>query len=349
MEDIEKIEKLSRKLIKIMKTCDYEKALKRVNKPLKDYPNATYFIQIKSIALYELGKYEELLKFHEGYSKDIYENINLVYAKLNALNKLGYIKEEISFINESLNYFPGNFSLVNRNYDILPKFQDVEDIKFLKELLKVNPNNTDIYYNLGCISNNYGKFLKDNSKYEDAMSYFNKIIELYDNDDLYDEIPSGCYINKAETYMNLKKYDDALKTLDLIDNNDMNTEIKFRTKAIIYRKMKDYDNALKFIDKAIEEDKDNDSYLIEIKGTIYLCMKEYDTAINYFNQIIDDEYTDSTMYYKAFALKEKGEYLKSLKYLKKFKKSEYMIKRGWVDYQYEKAQKLIKEINSLNK
>jgi tetratricopeptide (TPR) repeat protein len=346
---MKKIEKLARKLFNVVRTGDYEKTLKKVNKLLREYPDVMYFIRIKSIVLCELEKYGELLKFHDDYSKDIYEDINIVYNNWEALEKLGYVKEETAFINESLNYFPDNFNLINENTDILYEFQDVEDVKFLKELLKVNPNNEEVYMQLGCISNNYGKFLKDLSKYEDAINYFDKAIELYDNNNLYDEIPSGIYIDKAESYVHLKKYDNAIKTLDLIEDNNMNTEIKFREKVIIYRRLKDYDNALKFINKAIEKDRDNDPYLIEIKGTIYLCMKEYDTAINYFNQVITDRDTDSLSYYKALALKEKGEYSKSLEYLKRIKESEYLIKKGWIDYQYEKTQKLIKEIDSLNK
>ncbi|MDR3223464.1 MAG: hypothetical protein LBT66_07040 [Methanobrevibacter sp.] len=340
-----KIKKKIKRLDKIIASHNYKKTLNEVDKLLKDYPNNLDLIKIKSIVLMEVGKYEELLKFHDSYSEDIYTDIDIVHVKMVVLEELKDIKEIAIFANKSLIYYPDNYYLVNTNIDTLNDFQmDIDDMNFLKDLLKINPNNVDAYINLGYVSNNLGRFFDDSSMYQDAVNYFDKAIEITK---LNDDNPSHIYLDKGESLIKFKKYDEALKTFDLIDDEDHNADMKFREKAIIYRKLGDYDMALKYIDKAIEKDSFNhDYYLMEIKGTIYLCMGDYDLAIECFNQARDNN--RSSYYYKAFALKEKGEYLESLNYLNMIEESEYLIKKGWRDYNYERTQKLIKEINELN-
>ncbi|MDR3290962.1 MAG: tetratricopeptide repeat protein [Methanobrevibacter sp.] len=343
-----KLKKEIRILNSILLSDDDEKSLNVVNKLLKDYPNNLYFIKIKSIALTKLKKYKELLKLHDNYSEEIYKDKDIVHAKIEALDQLNDIKQEAIFVNKSLVYYPDDFYVVNMNDSVIEHFQsDIEDLNFLKDLLKFNPNNIEIYMTIGRILNNLGRSLDDSSRYQDAINYFDKAIELCKLNPNYGNNPSYIYLDKGESLSLLKKYDEAIKTLDLIDDEDSNAEMKFRKKAIIYRKLGDYDAALKYVDKAIEEGPGDlffDYYLIEIKGTIYLCMKEYDLAIDCFNQ--DRDNNQSSYYYKALALKEKGKYLESLNCLNMIKESEYLIKQGWIDYDYQRAQKLIKEINS---
>ncbi|MDR3290961.1 MAG: tetratricopeptide repeat protein [Methanobrevibacter sp.] len=340
-----KLKKEIKRLNTILRSKDDKKILAVVNKLLKDYPNILYFVRIKSIALTKLEKYKELLKLHDKYSEEIYMDIDIVHTKLYALEDLKDIKKQAIFVNKSLIYYPEDFHLVTKNDNILNHFQSTtEDIEFLKDLLKVNPNNIEIYMHLGYASAKLARSLDDFSKQEDAINYFDKAIELCKLDPNHDNNPSHIYIDKGESLASFERYDEAIKTFDLIDDEDINADIKFREKSIVYREIGDYDLALKYIDKAIEID--NDSYLMELKGRIYLCMKDYDLAIKCFNQSADDD-DRAANYYKAFALKEKGEYVESINCLNMIKKNEN-IKKGWADYEYERAQKLIKEIN-LNK
>ncbi|MDR3290907.1 MAG: tetratricopeptide repeat protein [Methanobrevibacter sp.] len=340
-----KIKKKIKRLDNIIASCDDKKILNEVDKLLKDYPNNLYLIKVKSISLFRLEKYEELLKFHDSYLEDIYTDSDIVHTKMDALNALNDIKEMAIFVNKSLIYHLDDYYLIETNIDILNDFQsDADDMKFLKGLLKVNPNNRDAYLNLAYISNNFARYFDDPSMYQDAVNYFDKAIEL---SKLINYTQSHIYISKGQSLIKLKKYDEALKTIDLIDDGKHNVVVKFREKAIIHRELGDYETALKYVDKAIENDSfPLDNSLMEIKGTIYLCMKDYDLAIEYFNQAIDKH--RHSYYYKAVALKEKGEYLESLNCLNMIEENEYLIKQGWINYQYEKAQKLIKEINDLN-
>ncbi|MDR3290960.1 MAG: hypothetical protein LBT10_02320 [Methanobrevibacter sp.] len=340
-----KLKKEIKRLNSILASNDNEKALNAVNKLLKDYPHNSYLVKMKSLILSKLEKYEELLKLYDNYSEDIYKNINLVHSELDALKKLEDIKGEAIFLNKSLIYHPDDFHLLNENENIFSNFQSTNnDLEFLKELLKVNPDNIEIYMNLAHVSTNLGLYFDDPSKHQDAIKYFDKAIELCKSDSNYGNDPSYIYITKGESLAMSKNYDEAIKTLDLIGDKDDNADVKFREKSIIYRKLGDYDNALKYIDKAIEID--SEPYLMETKGIIYLCMKDYDLAMEYFNHAIDNGW--KSYYYKALVLKEKGEYSESISYLNKIKENEYLAKKGWVDHEYERAQKLIKEINLNN-
>jgi tetratricopeptide (TPR) repeat protein len=289
----------------------------------------------------KINNLKRSVKLSNNDSKDIYKDINLVYDKWKLLMESWSDEEEASFINEALIYYPNDIDLIDRNRDLLIEFQrDSEE--FLRGLLKVNPNNSEAYVYLGRNLSHQAYISKDESKFQEAIACLDKAIEVF-NVEVYEDNLTCIYIDKGNTLLKFKKYDDAIKAFDLIDDDHYNADIKFREKAIIYRDLKKYDLALYYINKSIKMGI-VDSYLMEIKGSIYVYMKEYDIAIKYLNQVNDRK---DAIYYKAVALKEKGEYSKSLECLNKIEENKYFIKNGWIDHLYEKAQKLIKEINNI--
>ncbi|KZX15084.1 tetratricopeptide repeat protein [Methanobrevibacter curvatus] len=339
----EKIEKTIKRLNKLIKAGNSAKALKTGNKFLKKYPDNLDFVLIKSKILFNLEKYEELYEFLNRYDEDIYENLELVKLKTKLLQHFQLMDEIVKFVNKSLIYYPDDLELRNINIDTVGNYVEIEDEALLQEIVKVNPNNSEGYISLAYVYINYGR--EDCSKYDQAIGYFDRAIELQKSDPYYDNEPTWLYIDKGDALIESKKYQEAISTFDLIPDEDINAEIKIRQKAIIYRKIGDYDKALKLIDLAIEKDEDDDSYLKEIKGTIYLCMEDYDSAIEYFNQSSAKGWDAS--YYIALALKGKKEYDKAIEFLNKIKHNEYLLKNGKTDFEYEKAQKLIKTINDL--
>ncbi|KZX11260.1 tetratricopeptide repeat protein [Methanobrevibacter filiformis] len=341
----EKIEKTTKRLNKLINAGNFVKALKTTNKFLKRYPDNMDFILIKSKILFNLENYEELFEFLNSYDESIYKNIWLVRLKIYVLKHFQLIEDIAKFVNKSLIYHPDDIILMNLNMDFVGQCAEIEDEPFLQEIVKVNPNNSDAYISLAYVYSGYGE--EDYSKYDQAINYFDKAIELQKSDSYHDDEPTEIYIDKGQTLIKAKKYQEALSTFDLIPDDDVNAEIKFREKAIIYREIGEYDKALKFINLVIRKDED-DFYLKEIKGTIYLCMGDYNTAIEYFNQGLGlEEPWETTYYYMALALKGKEEYTKAIEFLKKIKPNDYLLEKGKADYQYERAQKLIKTINNL--
>ncbi|MDR2623806.1 MAG: hypothetical protein LBC39_04435 [Methanobrevibacter sp.] len=349
-----KLKKEIKRINRIRKIGDDEKTLRIINKFLKEHPNNKELINQKLISLNNLGRFKELEKYKEDLIllkdlSDDYKNVDLIISRSYNLEELGHVKQATSLINKSLNYHPEDTDLINANMDLLENFQDNEDEYFLRDLISVNPNNSEAYNVLGRILA-YKSESDEDPKFQEAMDCFDKSVEY--TPEVYAGNETCVYIDKSNVLLDFKKYDDAIKTLDLIPDEHINSNIKYRQKAIIYNDLKKYDLALEYIDKAIDIEKDNvDPYLFEIKGKIYLCVKDYDEAIKWFDKALYEvdifSIRDSTIIYKAIALKEKGKFEESLSLLNEIEENMVMVARGFTDKNYEKAQNIIKEINNL--
>ena len=84
------------------------------------------------------------------------------------------------------------------------KFEEAENV--LKKAMKADPNHGDLLYNFALLYFALRKF-------DYALAYINKAIKLSIDNDVYKLLKSDIYINKCN-------YDEALKILKALKNND---------------------------------------------------------------------------------------------------------------------------------
>jgi len=204
-------------------------------------------------------------------NKDLTSILELIKAKdfEEAEKKLNHLKE--IFIN--------NFFLENLHGSIYTYREEYEKAKEkFKEVIKLQPNFVDGYYNLANI------FLKLNNLQE-AINFFIKTLDLDKN--FY-----NAYFNLGICYEKLGQIDNSVKNYSLyIQNvpNDLNAYINL---GIIFFNQKEFNKAKEFFNHALTLDlaSVNANFYI---GLIFLQEKKNLIAIDFFRKVI---YFDKSFY-----------------------------------------------------
>lgn len=187
-------------------------------------PKNTYFWNLKSKALLELGKYEEVLDCLSRLEKrDLKEIAHQLAEKIND--------------QDSENYYAWN----NNIGSALFKMKEyTEALHYYNKAIELKPEEPKLWNNKGSALNKLGN-------YKEAISCYEKAIVL---DPLY----ASAWNNKGLVLIHLGSYDMALKCFEQSINLNPGYAKAWYDKGLILMTKNEFQNAIDSFDKAIEID-----------------------------------------------------------------------------------------------
>ena len=154
--------------------------------------------------------------------------------------------------------------------------------------------NKDITYQYQKICFHKGVQLFNDEFYNDAIFYFNKSINVGDQNQLLYQ----SYYWKGEAYYNLNMFDDALSSYSKIKKSASPLYGKsVYSQAYCYLKKQSFSDAIKFFKKSIQFNKEQSiTYDIYVRmGDSYFAINKYELSVDYYNKAmnisgIEDDY-----------------------------------------------------------
>ena len=178
---------------------------------------------------------------------EIVKNIALIYVQK------GEVDLAISAIKEAREVNPEDVNLLLSEADLYIKLGDKLKFKeLMQEAITKDPNNAILYYNLGVINVDQGKF-------EDAMTYYKKALEL---DNSY-----------APTYLNivgliLEGESGLVEKMNaIVTSNKRSDQVKYDSLELERENL--YNDCLPYLEKLIEIDPKNIEALKTAKNIYY--------------------------------------------------------------------------------
>ena len=281
----------------------YNDSLKIYNNILEKFPKENNIIiyRGKALCLAYINKINEALKFTEN-------EIKTNFSEKEMLN----IKSEIYFINKDYNNSLNNINKclkINENdedslrtkirtlyYMNRDKNDLLNTINKLKQINKFNPN---VFYYLGRISQDEGKYNEAINLYLKSLeNKFENIVEIYENlgvcyqinkeykEALFYYEKYSIYIPKSEMYFNmglcsieLKLFKKANEYFTMSNSLEANNKEALNYKGICYVNLNNEKKAERNFLKCIEIDNNfHKAYLNIIK--LYISKRKYDNAEN---------------------------------------------------------------------
>ena len=285
---------------------NFEKALSYFEQALKIKDQLPLALEGKCICLYELNKKEE---------------VNQIIDELNKDNKKQENNDEIKYL------IKGNLAKDKNNFD--------EAINCYDKCLEKNKNSYEAYYNKAlceiALNNNEnalnnlnealnikklfpqaldakGCLFYADKKYNEALECYNQLIEKYNSNDDY-------HYKKALILIELKDYDEAIKSLDKVLKLNQDHIKAMILKGNCYDFLSLNQEALETYEQIILKDKDSE-LAHQLKGQNLLKQKEYEKALNEFDIVINlNQKNLDAFFFKAICvnkLKRKDEYIKNI-------------------------------------
>jgi len=286
---------------------DYDNAIKILERLLKVNPS-NFFGNLYLGKIYETIEnnkkaaeyYEKALKERE--EDEVLMNLDRVYDKLgerlksiDILEKFLSLNPDFPKVRERLgllyvgenNYekalehfeilvkqFPDNFDLnLKASFIAIEgKFYDKAEV-FLKNVLNKEPENQKALYF-------YGLLYKDQKKWKEAITYFEKIKD--------NEYLKSAKLYIAVCYEKLKEKDKAKDILLDLWNKDPDDEVGYFL-ALYYKSSKEYNEALKIIDKIQPSTKEIFQRLVYLRAEILIKMGQFNNGIDLVKEILEKE------------------------------------------------------------
>lgn len=230
----------------------------------------------------ELYNYEKWLNFLDTVKFDYPTRLD--DAQINLLNKNYY--ETIIICNEILQKHKNNLKALEIKAEALFLLQNYDDaLKVYENILKLQPQNYEIYNKLAQIYMKTGNFKKAYFSLEKSLN-----INEFQANNIY--LLSFCQYQ-------LKQYEKALQTIKIYNNYIFSKETIY-LEAQIYIETGEYLEALKTINKI--QSPVSEEYFF-IKGLIFYKLKNFNEAFYHFSQSLDLNYQNvQAKYYKANCL-----------------------------------------------
>ncbi|MCX8059234.1 MAG: tetratricopeptide repeat protein [Spirochaetes bacterium] len=223
---------------------------------------------------------------------------------------------------------------------------------YLRKLIKRDPDNPiNHYYLAECLWN-----MKN---YNEAKSEYNYLFRY--NLETYGISEAQVRFKLADIYLNKNQFDEALKELLLIYNNNPDDLYTCLEIADIFKNKQKWDHALKFYQKALKIDKDNAKAIFST-GEILIEKKQYSIAKKYLQAALKlAPNSPDAQYFYGISCKETSDIRNAIIYLSKVTSVERFalnanFNLGLIyfenkDYQnavkyFEEALKWIKDFNS---
>ena len=314
---------------------NYNNAIELYNEIIPKFPYDDNIFYKKGICLENMEEYQEALKnFEQGL--DINKsNIDCLYHK-------GYCCDILNNKKEALKCYDDIIKSKEKNIDnkikedclILKSKILIDDEKYddalqgLNEALRLNPDNSYIYFYKGFINNkkgehqealnNYLKSIEINNKdkiiyynlglayleisdFEKSLNYLNKSYEL-------DNTFYQALIKSGEVLLKSKEYDKSIEIFDKILNNEKekNNELALLRKGDALFMKNNFKEALELYENVLKLNENNEEALIGA-GICERKLFKLDEAINYYDRVLKiNNNNENVLYNKAIALSLKG-------------------------------------------
>ena len=240
----------------------------------------------------------------------------IFYNKAGFLHEIGESEKALMDINRAIELKPKSIIYLDLRFRIHYNLNEIE--KTIADLLRIVELDTDLSAAKNGINNNLGFIYREIEKYDKALEYFTKDINLRPYQDL-------AYTNRALLYAyNLNENEKALidfnKAIELnpVANN-------FYLRGYFYSEIGEYNNALLDYNKAIELDPDDMDK--SEKAGVLLELGKTDEALKVYNDITIfykkdlDKYREGLIFnYKHISnvyFKYISDYSKALEYTNK--------------------------------
>lgn len=200
-------------------------------------------------------------------------------------------------------YYANSLLLLNENEEAI---RILDDIYMDKNLSIVISNNKKIHILKG-------DALLNMKKYEEALEEYNKALNILNQEELNYDV----YKKLALIYQRQGLYDEAIKLLDVIleeNKNDIDT-ISLIAKS--YSGIKDFDNSIEYYQLAISLDELNSDHYINLYN-VFLNNNDNQAAQEVFDSFVNLEGGDDFFFYLGKVYQSKKDSEKAILYYEKY-------------------------------
>jgi superkiller protein 3 len=283
------------------------------------------------------GKYQKAIEFFKKVliinpeHKDSKDKIKLLIKKLkkkNYLNEKYYCIIDGYLINNKIVNLRKKFGYKSY-YKLGIYYKNIllydKAIKAFKNVLKIKPNHTPTYYELGNIYDeieNYYEYAND--YYNGNLFNINTLIYNNDCEEVYPKLTLSIKLNKADLYYKLtgaikdpKYYHQVIELCNRAINIEPDFTDPYFWIGWIYEKLKDYKNAEYFYKKAMYAD-ENHSHVYNRLGNIYMKQLNFKEALKIYKESLIDNPENIQAYLRVgFIYNKILQYDKAIEILKK--------------------------------
>lgn len=268
---------------------EFEKAVQSYTKAIKVNSNDAESRNNRGCALSKLGKFDDAIAdFTWGIDKNVEDNTKFYFH-----------------FNRALVYLEsGNMINVQKDLDAAVKI-DYKKVDRLKESMELalitkrnNKDKTDINIQEAIKYHDRGIELLRGKKYGEAITQFNKAIEL---DPKYAE----AYYSRAISYLVLKKprsaLEDVNKTIELLESHGSPKAIYYIFRATCLERLELYDQALNDLNQATQIDPES-SMAYSHRADIYTEFGKFEKALTDYSKAIHLEPSNYSHYFSRGVL-----------------------------------------------
>ena len=291
----------------------------------------------KANNLHTMGKLEEAKKVLDLVLSKNPKNIDALHS----LGVIAYNKREMEtaskFFQEIIEISPNQVSYNYLGIILRATGNLSQAIVNFNLALKINPNYSEAYFNLGnsyreCSElnlalNNYDKAIALNNNFHEAfnnkgdtlekLSHFADAIQCYDEAISLNPFFAAAYCNRGNAYFKLNKIHESISDYKKAISIDPNLYIAYSNLGNSQRILKEYGNAIINCDTGIKLNPNfADAYLH--KANILCEQRKFDEAIFYYDQAIEKNPESRDAYCnRGIVLQLTGRYVDALNSVKK--------------------------------
>lgn len=237
IKELSKIKDIDDRLLGFFSISDYfdKTQIDEIKDKISEWGNSLEWEHLKERADY-------CMENNEPKKALIFYKQALVHEKNpELLNNLAVALMQTYNFNEAVNFLEQAREQASKNFQILLNLIEatIYSHKFekafilLKEAEKINRNHPDIFYLFGELNFEVGNF-------NHAIEYFNKAVFMKQE--------THYYIRMANTYLKLRKFENAMKVLELVPKDE---KLVFIKKAEIFEKQNNIPASIKCIENAL--------------------------------------------------------------------------------------------------
>lgn len=288
----------------------YEESLEAINKAIQLNPTNDELYSIKATCLDSLKRHEEALSTINKAIQLNSKDLGYYEQKIDILNILDQYDQASNVLDDLFQLFPeDSYIYIIKGSLLFVREQYTELAELYESAIKKFPKEASLY-------SGKAEALELVGENERAIEFYSKAFELK-SDSFYLRMI-------AEILFKLEKYEDTFSFIDKhiseLEADEKKVDL-YDCKSRFFAKLKRYDEALVSIDKGLKLDPD---YRFMHLSKAYILYKEekYDQAIDICQNLINSDlllskayYTQGKSYYKM------GEFLKAIEKFKKAKDS----------------------------
>lgn len=222
--------------------------------------------------------------------KDIATSLNTVKADVQLVQKL---KEQVEVLKMKVDKSEEEAKKSEIKAEASKLFAEAysekdpnEQIELYTKVIKLTPDDSDAYNNLG---NVYYRL----SRFSEAIASYERAINISPND-------IDIYCNRGDAYDELARFEKAIEDYTKAIEINSKYAAAYNGRANSYIKTEKYKEALVDVNIALQyaEDKDERAVCLDTRGEVYYEMGEYEKALDDYNESItlDAKYWEG--YYK---------------------------------------------------